>query len=181
MLAVLRSDRNGKHSTFSLVHGTLHPIHANPLEVIVLLSLYLAVLDDQSKEEQFIDGTYRDLAGLASVVAGALSLPAAPALAISKTALAYFGFAMTAVQFTIPQCNLNSQYEQIEYTLTDINYSSHKNSFWGTKYVITESGNKFNNTYTDGEYYPTTSWGNQNFGMTIYNYLFTYSNWNIYA
>ena len=55
MLAVLRSDRNGKHSTFSLVHGTLHPIHANPLEVIVLLSLYLAVLDDQSKEEQFID------------------------------------------------------------------------------------------------------------------------------
>ena len=72
-------------------------------------------------------------------------------------------------------------YEQVEYTLTDINYSSHKNSFWGTKYVITESGNKFNNTYTDGEYYPTTSWGNQNFGMTIYNYLFTYSNWNIYA
>ena len=128
-----------------------------------------------------INGTYRDLAGLASVVAGALSLPAAPALAISKTALAYFGFAMTAVQFTIPQCNLNSQYEQIEYTLTDINHSSHKNSFWGTKYVITESGNKFNNTYTDGEYYPTTSWGNQNFGMTIYNYLFTYSNWNIYA
>ena len=76
---------------------------------------------------------------------------------------------------------VNSQYEQIEYTLTDINHSSHKNSFWGTKYVITESGNKFNNTYTDGEYYPTTSWGNQNFGMTIYNYLFTYSNWNIYA
>ena len=42
------------HSTFSLVHGTLHPIHANPLEVIVLLSLYLAILDDQSKEEQFM-------------------------------------------------------------------------------------------------------------------------------
>ena len=55
MLAVLRSDQNGKHSTFSLVHGTLHPIHANPLEVIVLLSLYLAVLDDQSNKEQFID------------------------------------------------------------------------------------------------------------------------------
>ena len=63
MLAVLRSDRNGKHSTFSLVHGTLHPIHANPLEVIVLLSLYLAVLDDQSKEEQLIDvyNTYKRL------------------------------------------------------------------------------------------------------------------------
>ena len=55
MLAVLRSDRNGKHSTFLLVRGTLHPIHANPLEVVVLLSLYLAVLDDQSNEEQFID------------------------------------------------------------------------------------------------------------------------------
>ena len=138
-------------------------------------------MKETGKKKYDINGTYRDLAGLASVVAGALSLPAAPALAISKTALAYFGFAMTAVQFTIPQCNLNSQYEQIEYTLTDINHSSHKNSFWGTKYVITESGNKFNNTYTDGEYYPTTSWGNQNFGMTIYNYLFTYSNWNIYA
>ena len=63
MLAVLRSDQNGKHSTFLLVHGTLHPIHANPLEVIVLLSLYLAVLDDQSNEEQFIDvyNTYKRL------------------------------------------------------------------------------------------------------------------------
>ena len=61
MLAVLRSDQNGKHSTFLLVHGTLHPIHANPLEVIVLLSLYLAVLDDQSNEEQFIDQRYFDL------------------------------------------------------------------------------------------------------------------------
>ena len=38
-----------------LVHGTLHPIHTNQLEVVGLLSLYLAVLDDQSKEEQFID------------------------------------------------------------------------------------------------------------------------------
>lgn len=142
---------------------------------------YVDYVKETGNKKYDINGTYRDLAGLASVVAGALSLPAAPALAISKTALAYFGFAMTAVQFTIPQCNLNSQYEQIEYTLTDINHFSHKNSFWGTKYVITESGNKFNNTYTDGEYYPTTSWGNQNFGMTIYNYLFTYSNWNIYA
>jgi hypothetical protein len=38
-----------------LVRGTLHPIVANQLEVVVLLSLYLAVLDDQSNEEQFID------------------------------------------------------------------------------------------------------------------------------
>lgn len=53
MLAVLRSER--KTFDIFVVHGTLHPIHANPLEVIVLLSLYLAVLDDQSKEEQFID------------------------------------------------------------------------------------------------------------------------------
>ncbi len=39
------------------------PFHANPLEVIVLLSLYLAVLDDQSNEEQFIDvyNTYKRL------------------------------------------------------------------------------------------------------------------------
>ena len=46
-----------------LVRGTLHPIHANPLEVVVLLSLYLAVLDDQSNEEQFIDvyNTYKRL------------------------------------------------------------------------------------------------------------------------
>ena len=43
------------HSTFLLVRGTLHPIVANQLEVVVLLSLYLAVLDDQSNEEQFID------------------------------------------------------------------------------------------------------------------------------
>ena len=51
------------NSTFLLVHGTLHPFHANPLEVIVLLSLYLAVLDDQSNEEQFIDvyNTYKRL------------------------------------------------------------------------------------------------------------------------
>ena len=44
-----------EHVTCTYNDGTLHPIHTNPLEVIVLLSLYLAVLDDQSKEEQFID------------------------------------------------------------------------------------------------------------------------------
>lgn len=125
---------------------------------------YVDYVKETGNKKYDINGTYRDLAGLASVVAGALSLPAAPALAISKTALAYFGFAMTAVQFTIPQCNLNSQYEQIEYTLTDINHSSHKNSFWGTKQVITESGNKFINTYTDGrDITPQYPWGNQNF------------------
>lgn len=142
---------------------------------------YVDYVKETGNKKYDINGTYRDLAGLASFVAGVLALPAAPALAVSKTVLTYFGIALTAVQFAIPQCNLDSNYEQIEYTLTDIAYSSHKNSFWGTKWVVTESGNKFNNTYTDGEYYPTASWGNQNFGMTIYNYLFTYSNWNIYA
>ena len=46
-----------------LVRGTLHPIVANPLEVVVLLSLYLAVLDNQSNEEQYIDvyNTYKRL------------------------------------------------------------------------------------------------------------------------
>ena len=48
---------------FLLVRGTLHPIVANQLEVVVLLSLYLAVLDDQSNEEQFIAvyNTYKRL------------------------------------------------------------------------------------------------------------------------
>ena len=46
-----------------VVRGTLHPIVANQLEVVVLLSLYLAVLDDQSNEEQFIAvyNTYKRL------------------------------------------------------------------------------------------------------------------------
>ena len=46
-----------------LVRGTLQSIHANQLEVVVLLSLYLAALDNQSSEEQFIDvyNTYKRL------------------------------------------------------------------------------------------------------------------------
>ncbi|MFQ9857822.1 MAG: transposase, partial [Ruminococcus callidus] len=52
------------HSTFLLVRGTLHPIVANQLEVVVLLSLYLAVLDDQSDEEQFIDAAVDEQAAL---------------------------------------------------------------------------------------------------------------------
>ena len=51
-------------STFLLVRGTLHPIVANQLEVVVLLSLYLAVLDDQSDEEQFIDAAVDEQAAL---------------------------------------------------------------------------------------------------------------------
>ena len=163
------------------VFGRISSVFGHPMTFGLFLSLSAVYLYYTRKNFKYNIGLILLFICLLNILFCALSLPAAPALAISKTALAYFGFAMTAVQFTIPQCNLNSQYEQIEYTLTDINHSSHKNSFWGTKYVITESGNKFNNTYTDGEYYPTTSWGNQNFGMTIYNYLFTYSNWNIYA
>lgn len=47
-----------------LVRGTLHPIVANQLEVVVLHSLYLAVLDDQSDEEQFIDAAVDEQAAL---------------------------------------------------------------------------------------------------------------------
>lgn len=86
-----------------------------------------------------------------------------------------------AVSVTIPSCPLDAAYEQNEYLLTDIDLPSHTNNFYGTKYTITEAGKHINDVYTDGTYYPTTSWNDQNFGMTIYNYLFNYSNWRIYA
>lgn len=126
-----------------------------------------------------INGTYRDLASLASFVASVLSLPSAPAMGIAKSVLTYLGIGLGALTFVIPQMNLQSAYEEIEYKLTDIDVSSHKNSFYGTRYVITETGGHLNDVYTEGTYFPTSSWGDQNFGTTIYNHLFTYSFWNI--
>ena len=58
-----------------LVRGTLHPIVANQLEVVVLLSLYLAVLDDQSDEEQFIDAAVDEQAALDALETFAQSPP----------------------------------------------------------------------------------------------------------
>lgn len=128
-----------------------------------------------------INGTYRDIAGLASFLASILALPAAPAMGVAKSVFAAFGFASGATSVLIPSCNLSSNYEEIEYTLTDMNFSAHKNSFYGTKYTITESGKHINDVYIEGDYYPTTSWNNHNFGTTIYTYMFNYSNWRIYA
>lgn len=128
-----------------------------------------------------INGTYRDIAGLASFVASVLALPAAPAMGVAKSIFAAFGFASGAASVLIPSCNLSSNYEEIEYTLTDMSFSSHKNSFYGTKYTITEAGKHINDVYIEGDYYPTTSWNNHNFGTAIYTYMFNYSNWRIYA
>ena len=142
---------------------------------------YVDFKQNTGSKKYDINGTYRDLAGLASFIASVLALPAAPALGVAKSVFSAFSFALGAVSVTIPSCPLDATYEQNEYLLTDIDLPSHTNNFYGTKYTITEAGKHINDVYTDGTYYPTTSWNDQNFGMTIYNYLFNYSNWRIYA
>ena len=128
-----------------------------------------------------VNGTYRDLASLAAFIASVLALPSAPALGIAKEILNALGIGLSATSFIIPACNLTSNYETVKYTLTNMNSSSHTNSFQGTKYTITQPGLYLNKVYKEGTYYPTTSWNNVNFGTTIYNHMFSYSMWTIYA
>lgn len=126
-----------------------------------------------------LNGTYRDLAGFAAFIAGIFTLPAAPALGIAKTVLVYFGISLSALYYLIPSYTVDSNYEQIEYLFTDINFSGHTNSFYGTKYVITQKGSNQNEVYYDGNYFAFSPWRNTTFGMTIYTYMFSYGNYSI--
>jgi len=126
-----------------------------------------------------LNGSYRDLAGLAALIAGTLSLPAAPALAIGKNVLTYLGFGLSVTSFIIPHYDVDSDYEQIEYFLTDKNFSGHTNSFYGTKYKITQAGRGSGDIYYEGNYFAYSPWKNTTFGMTVYTHMFAYSNYSI--
>ena len=128
-----------------------------------------------------VNGTYQDLASLASTIATFLSVPVALAMSSAKALFTILGLSLAATTVLIPDKMLNSNYVEIEYDLTDINNHLHTNSFFGTRYTITESSNQINKEYTEGTYYPTSSWGNTNFGTTIYNHMFGYSTWSIYS
>lgn len=123
----------------------------------------------------------QDMASLLSFIASVFALPAAPSLGVAKSILGVFGLSASATSFLIPDYYLQSTYEEINYNLTDTDSSSHQNTFFGAKYIITEDGGHLNDVYIEGTYYPTSSWGDHNFGTTIYSYLFSYSNWKIYA
>lgn len=128
-----------------------------------------------------INGTYQDLAALAGILALVFSFGSGVALGVAKKVVALIGGGATLSPIFIPDVELDSTYEEIEYDLTDINSSTHTNSFYGTKYIVSEPGLHYNEVYTEGDYYPTTSWGNYNFGTTIYNHMFSYSFWSIYS
>lgn len=126
-----------------------------------------------------LNGTYRDLAGLASFIAGLFALPAAPALAIAKAVLAELSISLAALTFIIPPYTVDSDYEQIEYFFTDINFSGHTNSIYGTKYVITQGGSQQGKVYYDGNYYAYSPWRDTAFGLTVYAYMFSYGSYSI--
>lgn len=142
---------------------------------------YVDYVKNTGSKKYDINGTYRNLASLVSYVSMILALPSAPALVVSKAVLGYFSIATSTASFIIPACDLQSDYTEIEYTLTNMSNARHKNSFYGTHYKITAPGKNLNNEYIEGTYFPTSSWGNTLFGTTIYPYLFAYSSWNIYA
>lgn len=142
---------------------------------------YVDYVKNTGLKQYDINGKYKDAASLAATLATIFGLPASCAVSLAGTVLSAFGIASTVATIVIPSCYLQSSYEEITYKLTDINNSSHQNSFFGTKYTIVESGKHINEIYTDGTYYPTSSWGATDFGSTVYNYLFNYSAWSIYA
>ena len=116
---------------------------------------------------------------MAALIAGTLSLPAAPALAIGKNVLTYLGFGLSVTSFIMMHYDVDSDYEQIEYFLTDKNFSGHTNSFYGTKYKITQAGRGSGDIYYDGNYFAYSPWKNTTFGMTVYTHMFAYSNYSI--
>ncbi|MCT4542178.1 MAG: hypothetical protein N4A63_01405 [Vallitalea sp.] len=126
-----------------------------------------------------INGKYRDLAGLAGFIAGTLSLSSAPALAVAKSVLSWLGYALGATAIFIPECNLQSDYDEIEYFVENIDSPNNTNSFYGTKHIITEEGNHINEVYKSGDYFAYSPWEDIIFGRTVYSRLFGYLYYNI--
>ena len=126
-----------------------------------------------------IYGTYNDVADLISTICDCLTIPGFIASKVAGMVIAAIGKAAdVANKYFIPVCYLKSSYTELTYFLRDTK-TNRSNSFFGTQYVITEDANRFGDTYYDGMYYPTSSWGDPVFGNYIYNCMYAYSYWSI--
>lgn len=125
-----------------------------------------------------INGKYNDAAALISILSLVFNFPGFIASALANTIIKAIGTISTIGVLAIPDCNLKSEYTEITYLLKD-KATNRTNSFFGTKYVITEAGKRFNEEYYEGTYYPTSSWGDPVFGNTIYDHMYAYSYWSI--
>ncbi|MGN1007364.1 MAG: hypothetical protein ACI4PV_00315 [Butyricicoccus sp.] len=126
-----------------------------------------------------IYGTYNDVAELVSTICNYLAIPGFISSKVAGMVISAIGKAAdVANTYFIPECYLKSSYTELTYFLRDT-ATNRSNSFFGTQYVITEDSNRFGNTYYDGTYYPTSSWGDPVFGEYIYSRMYAYSYWSI--
>lgn len=122
---------------------------------------------------------WSNLATLAGSIAAAFSLGSALGLVVTSNFLTHIGVALSFSWMWIPVNNMQSNYTEVTWNLQDLDSISHRNSFSGTNYVITEQGSHFNKVYEEGTYYNTSAWGTTTFGMTVYSHMFAYNNYSI--
>lgn len=133
-----------------------------------------------TKDKYNINGTYQNLAKLASLISGVFLLPASPASAVAKNVFSYLGFAATATNVIIPTYYVSAVSATVTHRAVNTGNSSHSNTLTGTQYTVTQTGYS-NKTYTSGNYYSTSSFANRDkvYANAMYHLLFSYPSYSI--
>jgi hypothetical protein len=122
-----------------------------------------------------LNGTYRNLAGLASFIAGVLALAAAAASTVAASVLTYFSIGTAAATFYIPTHYVSAILTYMSWTPSDYDAPECSTNFSGDKFVVTETGGS-SSTYYEGDYWDLSSFTNHNssFATKVYSELYGY-------
>ena len=125
---------------------------------------YSSVINSHSKYN--LSETYKNLASLAALIAGALTLPGAIASSVAQAVLAYLGLSVSATFFFIPDYWVSASENKITWTTK---CGTTKGSFNGSKYTIKHTTKNKTQTKYSGSYYAKSAYTNHNsqFATTV--------------
>ncbi|MCD2493133.1 hypothetical protein LQE92_10940 [Lacrimispora sp. NSJ-141] len=133
-----------------------------------------------TKDKYDINGRYRNLAALASFISSVIALPASPATTVAKNVFSYLGVGFTVTQVLIPTYYVSANSVKVTHKAINTANSGHVNTLNGTQYTVTQTGYS-NKTYTEGNYYSTSSFANRStvYANAMYHLLFSYPSYSI--
>lgn len=130
-----------------------------------------------------INGKYKNMAAVASLLAGVFSLPSAVATSIAKGILDALSIALGATSILIPDCFVTVNKQTNNWKFVNKNNTSHLNTISATKYTVTQKGKYSGKVYYDHKslYHEKSEFTNKtkSFASVVYSWLF--SNYAAYS
>lgn len=148
--------------TYNFFGGTYYVVGTRSLNVYYDYNFYYG-------SRYNVNGVYQNIAGFASFLAGALTLPAAIAASVAADILASLGIATGLTALIIPDHYVRCNETEITWLSQIADIPDMYATFTGSQFVITEEGYS-SEIYHSGNYWPLSSYANHDsdFAVKLY-------------